>query len=289
NVRGIRVFSGKERMFGYVTPHRCELKVRELTQYQGFYCGLCKTLKREYGQGPRLVLDYDCAFLALLLQGVEGPAKELVHMRCGYKPFRKKEPVAQPSDALTYAADCNVLLYYYKLRDDWEDEKKTVAFIGSVALKRAVRRAEKRQPQVARAVEKGVLDLSRMEKAQEAQIDLVADAFAGILQAIAGSYQALTEKNREILRWLGYHLGRWIYLMDAYEDMEKDKKKQAYNPFVLTKADKERAGFLLYASLYEMEKAYDLLDIRSNKGLLDNILYEGCRLRTKRLLEGADG
>jgi hypothetical protein len=276
-------------MFGYVTPHRCELKVRDLTQYQGWYCGLCKTLKKEYGQIPRLVLDYDCAFLALLLQGIHAPAKSMVHLRCGYKPFKKKEPVAQPSEALSYAAACNVLLYYYKLRDDWQDERKPTALLFSTALKRAVGRAGKQLPGVAQKVEEGINKLSCMEKEGETQIDPVIDVFGGILRDIAGGYEGLTAKNREITMWLAYHLGRWIYLMDAYEDREKDERKQAYNPLLISGASEDRVSFLLYASLHEMEKAYNLLEIQANKGLLDNILYEGCRMRTKKLLEGANG
>lgn len=273
-------------MFGYVTPHRCELKVGELTQYQGWYCGLCKAIRQSYGQIPRLVLDYDCAFLALLLQGVKGPADPMVHGRCGYKPFAKKAPVAQLSGALEYAADCNVLLYYYKLEDDWRDEKKAVALGGKVLLRHAVKRAAAKQPEAAANILSGLGALSTLERAHTTEIDRVADAFGGILREIVCHYPTLNASDREVLSWLSYHLGRWIYLMDAWEDRQKDEKKGAYNPFVCSGADKAHASFLLYAALSEMEKAYDLLDIKANKGLLDNILFLGCRLRTRQLIEG---
>lgn len=276
-------------MFGYVAPHKCELKVKELTQYQAWYCGLCHTIHAEYGQMPRLALDYDCVFLALLLEGVTGAAGTCDQRKCVLKPFRKKAPVARPSEALRYAAGCNVLLYWYKLRDDWQDEKSLKGFTGHHLLRRAAMRAQKQNPELARCIEAGISGLSRLESAREGDIDSVADYFAGILRGISTGFQPLGTRDREILSWLGYHLGRWIYLMDAWEDRVKDEKSGAYNPLLIAGADEERASFLLYASLGEMEKAYDLLDIKAHKGLLDNIMYQGCRLRTRLLLEGDAG
>jgi len=92
-------------MFGYVMPHKCELRVRELSLYEAWYCGLCKTIHRRYGQLPRMALDYDCTFLALLLHAVSPDGGECRNERCLYKPFRQKKLMAQQSPALDYAAD----------------------------------------------------------------------------------------------------------------------------------------------------------------------------------------
>lgn len=276
-------------MFGYVMPHKAELKVRELAQYQAWYCGLCKTLRRTYGQIPRLVLDYDCTFLALLLAGIQGGTQPCKTETCGYKPLKKKAPVAQPCDALEYAADINVLLYWYKLEDDWRDEHKLSALIAHMALRPAARRATDRQPGSAQIISKSIAALSKLESDREPSIDKAADAFAILLQELACGYPMLPAGQKEALSWLGYHLGRWVYLADAWEDRADNKKTGAYNPFLIAGADRDRAAFLLYASLNEMEKAYDLLEIQSNRGLLDNIIYQGCRFRTKQLLEGVKG
>jgi hypothetical protein len=273
-------------MFGYVQPNKAELKMREYAQYQAWYCGLCKTLSRSYGQIPRLVLDYYCTFLALLLSGVQGGAEPCSLEKCGYKPFKKKAPVAPPCAALSYAADLNVLLYWHKLLDDWRDERKIAALAGHTSLKAAADLAVKRQPAAANAIAEGIATLSKMEMQREPSIDKAADAFACMLQQLACGYPPLTDGQRETLSWLGYHLGRWIYFMDAWEDRADNEKSNAYNPFLISDAQKDRASFLLYASLNEMEKAYDLLDIQANRGLLDNILYQGCRLRTRQILEG---
>ncbi len=273
-------------MFGYVTPHKPELKVRELAQYQAWYCGLCKTLRMTYGQIPRLVLDYDCTFFALLLAGITGEEYTCAPERCGYKPLKKKTPVIGPCEALSYAADINVLLYYYKLADDFRDEKSIPAFAGHTALRAGATLAAKRQPEAAQAIASGIAQLSNLEKQKEPSIDVAADAFANILKQLALGYDKLTEKQKTALFWLAYHMGRWIYLIDAWEDRKKDEKAGSYNPFLIADATQERASFLLYASLHEMENACDLLELQSNQGLIENIIYQGCRFKTKQVLEG---
>ncbi|MDD3920551.1 MAG: DUF5685 family protein, partial [Eubacteriales bacterium] len=96
-------------MFGYVTPFKCELKVRELSLYEAWYCGLCRTIAARYGQVPRLTLDYDCTFLALLLAGITQEQAPCVRGGCFYKPLKGKRMIASPSPALDYAADINIL------------------------------------------------------------------------------------------------------------------------------------------------------------------------------------
>lgn len=272
-------------MFGYVSPQKSELKVRELTQYQAWYCGLCHTLRAEYGQIPRLTLSYDCTFLALLLASLAGEQPAAAAQRCGYKPFKKKSPVVKRTPALDYAADCNVLLYWYKLRDDWQDERKPVAMGGDLLLRRAAKKARLRQPEIARDIETQLAALTALERQNCEDIDTVADAFAKLLQSLLRQYPPLNDNQRTVLTHMGYHLGRWLYFADACDDRKKDKEKNAYNPFLAANADKERITFSLYASLHEMETAFDLLDTQTNSGLLENIVYRGCRDRTKRLLE----
>lgn len=274
-------------MFGYIVPLKSELRVRELTQYQAWYCGLCKALRREYGQIPRLLLSYDCSFLALLLSGIQEGFAPCGLQRCGYKPLRKAQPVAPHNESLAYAADINVLLSYYQLRDDWQDEHRVSALIGKSAIVCAARKAISRRPIVADAVQTGIARLSEYEKQWEASIDAVADAFAQLQRQVLTGFTETPSQQREALSWLGYHMGRWIYLLDAWEDRKRDQKTGAYNPFLASGADKQRASFLIYASLNEMEKAYDLLTVYNNRGLLDNILYQGCRAKSRQALEGA--
>lgn len=275
-------------MFGYVSPLKCELKVRELAQYDAYYCGLCKTIGERYSQTARMVLNYDCCFLALLLAGVAG-AKPCMEKACGYKPLRKKRPVAVSSAEIDFAADVNVLLAYHKLNDDWQDEKKLTAATGKAALSGDAKKAKRNRPDVDEAIRNGIAELTGYEKRATADIDAPAEAFAKLMCETLRCSQS--DKNGAVciaLGQLGYHMGRWIYLMDAWDDREKDKKSGSYNPFIVSKADKERASFLLHMSLNEAVKAYDLLDIKANKGVLDNIMYYGNAAKTESLLNKGD-
>ncbi len=270
-------------MFGYIGPEKSELKVKELSLYQAYYCGLCKTIGSRYSQGSRLTLSYDCAFLAILLSGLNGCAGCDEH-RCAYKPFSAKRPMLKPSPYLDFAADLNVLLSYYKCKDDWIDEKRLRGALGSFALSASGKKAAKYLPEMDKSVFKGLDALMQIEKQGCKELDEPADAFAAMMRDCINC-APVDETQKRTLRILMYHLGKWIYLMDAWDDREKDKKSGSFNPFLSSGAGEERAGFLLNASLNEAIKAYELLDIVSAKGILDNIFYEGCVNRTKAMLK----
>lgn len=270
-------------MFGYIGPEKDELKVREMAAYKAYYCGLCRALGTRFGQGARLILSYDCAFVALLVSAL-GDCGGCESRRCAYKPLKGKQPMAKPSAALDFAADLNVLLTYFKLRDNWQDEKKILGATGAWALRGAKDKAAASSPGLYAAIEHGIQALGELERDGCTQLDAPADAFAGMMRACLASVPA-PEKQRRVLAELGYHIGRWIYLMDAWDDREKDARSGAYNPFLASGAGKERAGFLMYYSLNEAIRAYDLLGLQAHKGILDNILCLGCVERTKKLLE----
>lgn len=267
-------------------PYKPELTLRQLSQYRAWYCGLCKALRDTYGQLPRLVLGYDCTFLALLLAGLEGNVPPCKLGVCGYKPFRKERNVAQPCAALDFASDINILLFWFKLEDNWRDERKIFSLLARATLYFAAKKAKLRQPTAAAAINESLAALTAAEKENEASIDKAADYFALLLSKIVCGYPNLPKGQEKALSWLCYNLGRWIYLADAWEDRFENKKSGAYNVFLQANTSKEQAAFLLYASLFEVEKAYDLLDLKANCGLLNNIVYQGCRERTKEVLEG---
>ncbi|OQB25181.1 MAG: hypothetical protein BWY11_00511 [Firmicutes bacterium ADurb.Bin182] len=275
-------------MFGYVAPLKCELKVRELALYNSYYCGLCKTIGRRYGEACKLVLNYDCTFLALLLCGIEG-AVPCRQERCFYKPFLKKKPVAASSKMLEFASDINILLAYFKADDDWRDEHKLKGLAIKVILKGALSKAMKNSGDAYDAIRSGIALLSDLERSGCKEPDKPAEAFADMMRKILSLSPVKNDSDRAVLGHMGYHLGRWIYLIDAWDDRTADKKRGSYNPFNVINADKERASFILHFSVNEAVKAYDLLEIKDNKGVLDNIIYMGCSQKTEQLLEGDKG
>lgn len=273
-------------MFGYIGPCRDELKIREEAEYKAWYCGLCKCIGGRYGQGARLALSYDCAFVALLLAGVSGEGATCL-ASCPFHPF-KKRPMALSGPSVSFAADLDILLAWYKLADDWRDERKLGAPMGRLALAGPARRAQARAPQLDAAIRRGIAELIRLEKEGCKELDAPADAFARLMRAV-GEQAPLPEGSaRRVVPQVLYHMGRWVYLMDAWDDRAKDGKRGAYNAFLAAAAGEERARFLLALSQNEALGAYELLDIEAHKGLLDNILYEGCAARMRGVLEAKD-
>ncbi|MCE5235501.1 MAG: DUF5685 family protein [Clostridiaceae bacterium] len=272
-------------MFGYIAPNQDELKVRELKAYRAYYCGLCRAVKKNYGESARLTLNYDCAFLAMLLSGAaEGEAEPFYEGHCAYKLFLRKRPIAKYTETLGFAADYEVLLSYYKLRDDWDDEKRLLGAAGSAALYPAFKRAKRRNAALAAVVEDGIHRLRALEAERCAEPDAPADAFASMLREAVSLAPNLKDPDRRAMKSLAYNIGKWVYLADAWDDREKDKKSGAYNPFLAANADRERASFNLRYSLNEAVNAYELIDLKSNRGVLDNIMYVGCPEKTERLL-----
>ena len=275
-------------MFGYIRPLECELKVREQAEYRGYYCGLCKGIGARYGQLERLTLSYDCAFLAVLLSAISG-GTGFSRGNCGPRCYRGKRAIANASPALDYAADMNVLLAWYQAADDAADEHSLKAFSARLAFSHAYRKATKRYPELDRAIRENTKRLHALEAEQIASTDEPSDTFGKTLSAVILHAPMLPSSERQAAEWMFYNLGRWIYLIDAWDDREKDAKSGNYNPFLITGMEPERARFLLNITLNEVSKAYDLLNFEQPSGLLDNIVRLGLDSVQRRVFGEAAG
>lgn len=275
-------------MFGYIRPLECELKVREQAEYRGIYCGLCKSIGRRYGQLERLTLSYDCAFLALTLFAVCGNAK-FSPGNCGPRVYRGKRPIAEPSPALDYAADVNVLLAWHKAADDAADEKSGKAALARLALRRAYRKAAKANPELDQEIRRSMALLHALEANETASTDEPSNAFGTLLAAVMLHAPMLPQSEHKAAQWMFYNLGKWVYLMDAWDDREKDQKNGNYNPFLLSGMEREQAAFLLNITRNEALKAYDLLTLVAPSGLLGNIMTLGLSHAQERVLTGERG
>jgi len=211
-------------VFGYVRPLKGELKVRHYELYRAVYCGLCRTIKKQYGFVSTLFLNYDMAFLAALLLGT-AEENGLCDCRCMANPLRKKRMCA-PSAPLEHCAAAAVILTCGKLDDEILDGgfwKAAAARSAKLLLHRAERKAKAKLPRFHRITRDCMDELSRLEQADCAVLDKTADTFARILEAACNSEDVT-------LRRLLYHVGRWIYIADAADDLKKDAEKGQYNP-----------------------------------------------------------
>lgn len=269
-------------MFGYVLPRRDLLTQQENARYHAAYCGLCRCLKLNYGFRARFLVNYDMTFLYFILQSGEPQTPELC--RCPARPFCKKKCL--PADgAMSFAADLSVLLSVWKLRDAARDR----GFFGSLPAKfalrlyrRAYRKASERQPEANRVFGEQLEKLQALEDACCASIDRPADAFAALLRACAGyqSPQALRRTTELLL----YHVGRFLYLTDALEDLPKDLRRGSYNPLkyrytpqnnALCAEDKQSLTDSIDASISMAASALELLPPSADDGIRRNIIYYG--------------
>lgn len=263
-------------MFGYVKVNKDELKIREYNVYKSYYCGLCKTLKSEYGYFSRFGLNYDSVFLALLLSSVTEDDYDCKAERCIAHPLEKK-PIAKTNKSLSYSAAAMIILALLKLEDDIHDEHSIKATLTYFVLLNAKRKVKNRYGSLYEECRVQINKLSVLEKNKCSDLDELADVFANLLKILFVPDFIEDETNARILSHIGYMLGRFIYISDAYEDMEKDRKNKSFNPFLLMDKvpAKEELRELLTFNLSSIANSYELLNLKINKPILDNIIYLG--------------
>lgn len=278
-------------MFGYVRPYTPELLVREYAQYKAVYCQLCRVLGQEYGPLTRFALSYDCVFYALLALCVSGAQVEEQRGRCVCNPLKACTYLQSPGEEYKKAAALCVLLTYHKLRDDVED-KGFFRSLGSrflllIASPKA-KRAKARYPFLARQAEEAMLAQREAEDSR-AGVDPCAEPTAKLLEAVFGELAGCDAHRRPALERFGYFLGRWIYLMDAADDLRDDLREGSFNPFIARfglegktdLTDEERAqaeeacNAALNATASQMLLALNLLDLEGFGPIVENIAAKG--------------
>ncbi len=266
-------------MFGYVNVLQDELKIKEFKLFKAYYCGLCKRQGELFGNLSRLALSYDFTALAVILDSLEEAPAEVDAGKCLLHPLQKR-PIVRRCDSLSYCACMSVALTYFKIKDDLVDggfSKKAAAL---PVFKSALKKVKKDYPEKIGVLEKSLTDLAALEKRNCKNIDSPAKLF-GELMAELFDYG---EKNSRVLTALGYNLGRWIYIIDAIDDFEKDVKRGSYNPF--SSSDDIVASLpSLWYNMSEIAAAYELLDIKHNKPLTDNIIYLGIKGATEKVIK----
>lgn len=268
-----------ERMFGYVVMNKAEMKMKDFDVYRSFYCGLCRELRGKYGIPGQISLNYDMTFVILLLSGLYEPPVRKGTTRCIIHPVIKQ--VIRKNEFTEYAADMNLLLTYYKCMDDWKDEQKLLRLGYARLLKKSNDRTEAVYHDKAEKIIFYLEQLSRWEQEEETDIDKMAGCFGKIMEEIF----AYKHDNWEpVLRRMGFYLGKFIYLLDAYDDVEKDVENGNYNPFsgkYIMEGFEEQVRQLLVMMLAEACREFEKLPIIKYADILRNILYSGvwCRFQ----------
>ena len=268
-------------MFGYVIINKGDMKFKEFDIYHSYYCGLCQMLKKQYGFTGQLTLTYDMTFAVMLLSSLYEPEVSEDVVNCVAHPLEKHQ--TRQTIYTEYGADMNVLLTYYKCMDDWEDEKKFAALGYGKILQRKNNRLSYRYPEKAEKIRKLLEELSQMEKAGETDIDKMSGCFGRIMEEI---FAWKTDVWEGSLRRMGFYLGKFIYILDAYDDVEKDVKNGNYNPFAekyIMKGFDEQVRQLLIMMMAQTCREFEKLPIIKYTDILRNILYSGVWCRFEAL------
>ncbi len=268
-------------MFGYIIVNKPEMKFKEFDVYHGYYCGLCKKLKEHYGKIGQMTLSYDMTFLVMMLTSLYEPQTVQGMTKCVAHPFQ--EHPTRINEITDYAAHMNVLLSYYKCRDDWEDEKKKKQLLMSKALYRKCGFSKNFYREKWKKIERLLRKLSEEEKKDNLDLDYMSGMFGQIMAEIM-LYQR--DEWEELLVRFGFYLGKFVYLMDAYEDIEEDRKNGTYNPFrkMYEEPDfEERCHTILTMMMAECSKAFEQLSLIDHIEILRNILYSGVWYRYEKV------
>ncbi len=275
-------------MFGYIKPYKPELKIKDFEIYKGVYCGLCKKLAKEYGPFARMTLSYDFTFLAMIKLAIAKECKGFSKKSCIYNPLKRKTCI-NPCDDMTFISTLAMIMLYYKLKDNCADSKGFKK-IGAILLKfiftLSYKKAKKLEPYMDEQIGNAMKAQAMIEKENCDSIDRASDSTARALGVI---FETLSydESQKLVLSKLGFLIGRWVYLIDALDDLESDVKQGTYNPFackfVLSKDStkeqidlaREYAIGTINLTAGELSNTYELLEIQRYKDILDNIIYLG--------------
>ena len=260
-------------MFGYVVINEQELKVREVGLYRSYYCGFCRELKRKYGFPGQMTLSYDMTFLIMVLSDLYDAKDTVAKTRCIAHPLGEHQ--TRINLYTEYAADMNLILSYYACLDDWSDEKKLHKLMLARLLQRRSQEAGINYGHKAAVIKDRLDKLHAAEKSDSSDIDQVAGYFGDIMAELFAIYE---DEWEEPLRHMGFYLGKFIYIMDAYDDLEKDQKSSSFNPL---KKMADRPDFddccqqILTMMISRSCEAFELLPCVENLPILRNILYSG--------------
>ena len=257
-------------MFGFIRPYMADLTEEEKSRYRAVYCGLCRTLNDQYGLMGRLGLNYDMTFLTMLLGSLYEPEEETAEKYCVPHPVKMHREIITAYTG--YAASMTVALAYYKALDDWEDEKKTSGRVYAGMLKKHYEAVRERWPRQCRSIEENIEAIRGIEASSDAQPEQAAECTGSMLGCI---FAVKEDFFQEQMRWLGHSLGKFIYMLDAAVDHDRDQKKGCYNPLILMNLSPEDVGELLRQPLGQAAEAFEALPLMQDVNIMRNILYSG--------------
>ncbi|NLX94501.1 MAG: hypothetical protein GXZ02_11790 [Clostridiales bacterium] len=282
-------------MVGYIKAYKPELKVKDYEVYKGLYCSLCKQLRKSYSPFAQLFLSYDFAFLLVLKMAISSECPAFEVKRCHYNPLVKCNCCNNEEIAL--CADLSVIISYYKVKDNIRDSKtlkKITMYLFLPIVGLMHNKAKRRIPDFEKAIAEAMFEQARIEENQDTTIDKAAEPTARALSAIFSMRESDAEQ-KAVLKRLGYMLGRWVYIVDAVDDLQDDIKKNTFNPFKFNVTDMtsmqqkelffKYAGEVLSTTAGEAVLAFELLETNRFRDIIENVMFDGLTKVADKVLE----
>ena len=283
-------------MFGYVLPDKPNMFMKDYAQYRAFYCGLCKSIGKKCGQLMRFSTNYDITFLNVLYHALFDVDVLIKEETCVLGPFKKK-PIVKDDEYTQTIIDINNILGHYKCVDDIIDDKSASKWMfDKMLLKKHYKRSKKNLDKIDELVKHGYEDLRELERDNCASIDRVADPFANIMKGIAK--ELFEDKYTEDIGEMMYALGKWVYLVDAIDDIDDDFKEKKFNLFLVNYDYIDKKSFLIENNSklsYALQNCYkticenfEKIKVKKYEGVLTNILWYGIKAKTDEILSRSE-
>ncbi|MBO5224270.1 MAG: hypothetical protein J6C23_07155 [Clostridia bacterium] len=272
-------------MFGYVVVDKEKLTPQENALYRAFYCGVCKTVKQEYGNLTRACTGYDITFLSILSHDCLNYPVQLTNENCIANPFQKKL-IVKDNPLMRKVSAIAVLLVYYKLQDDVLDGKKSRKILSTLFSKQ-VQKAQTIFPEADKIISSYYEKLREMEEQNEKVVDKVSDCFGSMLKEI---FELVIPSCDANVYSLAYNVGKYIYLIDAVDDIDDDARSGNYNPFIACYGEYttreefmqkhgEDIEFVVYGTINKAICAFNDRQYNQSYLLLKNIMHHGLKRR----------
>lgn len=279
-------------MFGYVRTDTPYLFIKDDTLYKAMYCGLCKGIGECCGQAARMGLSYDVTFLSVILHNIAGQDVKIEKSHCMTHCIRARQ-MADVDEMAKQLGAFNTILVYYKYTDDIADGDKGKG--KRWWFSSGYKRAKKAYPEIENIVRECMAEQQRTEAAKTDSLDKAADASATLVAKVCD--YILGEKRTDYTYKLFYSVGKWIYLIDALDDYDKDKKKNAYNPFILAYGAEckekllggekgEEIRYVFHSLFFDIRENLSHIKFHFNRDLSDNILLRGLPAMTENVMKG---
>lgn len=273
-------------MFGYVTVYKPELKVKEYEAYKGVYCTLCKEMGKEYGILSRFLLSYDGAFYVLYKMGLNNENVIAEKSRCTFNPCKKCTKITCERNVYKLASTITVVLAYFKLVDNLKDGKgikKLLLYLLLPYFSLLKRKALKKYPDIFSEIEKGMSEQFEIEKEEKNSLDKSAHPTAQMLGWLFAYNEC--ENTKKTAYDFGYHLGRVVYFLDAFDDYENDIKEKTFNPLSGCDNFIETATMSINMSTGVLSQIYEEQPKNQFSPIIENVIYDGLSYRLEQIIK----